>query len=131
MKTSEARRAYARRYYQEHKQRHKETGRLWAAKNRDKMREYQRRKHAKLRDQVITAYGGQCACCGEAHREFLALDHMYGGGNKHRKEVGGDKAAVYREARDDGFPPRFTILCHNCNSAFGYYGYCPHHKTST
>lgn len=25
-----------------------------------------------------------------------------------------------------GLPTGFRVLCHNCNSAHGYYGYCPH-----
>jgi hypothetical protein len=26
----------------------------------------------------------------------------------------------------NGFPEGFRVLCHNCNSALGYYGHCPH-----
>lgn len=36
---------------------------------------------------VIHAYGGACACCGESREPFLAIDHIAGGGNKHRKEI--------------------------------------------
>ncbi len=82
-----------------------------------------------IRERVIAAYGGKCACCGEAAYEFLALDHVNGDGKQHRAEVG-VTSAIYRDVVKQGYPPAFRILCHNCNSARGYYGYCPHEKTS-
>ena len=32
-----------------------------------------------------------CECCGEKHLEFLAIDHINGGGGKHRKKLGNNK----------------------------------------
>jgi len=76
---------------------------------------------------VLAHYGGTCACCGETTSEFLAIDHINGGGSRHRKEVirGSDQAAWLIK---HGFPDGFRLLCHNCNMARGYYGYCPHEK---
>ena len=86
----------------------------------------------RIRDQALMAYGGPsspaCACCGEAHREFLALDHVNGGGLKHRKAVGGSTGKLYRWMRDQGYPPGFRVLCHNCNMAIGLFGVCPHER---
>lgn len=79
----------------------------------------------KLRSEFLEVYGHACACCGEPREEFLSLDHVFGGGNKDRKARG--RLAIYKDALRDGAPhPEFRILCHNCNQAFGYYGYCPH-----
>src|SRR3972149_5036103 len=37
---------------------------------------------------ALDAYGGRrCRCCGETTLQFLAIDHIYGGGNRHRKSL--------------------------------------------
>ncbi len=77
---------------------------------------------------VLTAYSGDpahCVCCGETEVAFLALDHINGGGHKHRKEIG---RSIYDWAIDNDFPPVLRVLCHNCNMARAYYGSCPHEK---
>lgn len=57
--------------------------------------------------------------------EFLAIDHIDGGGTAHRRQVGhGD--AFYKWLRAAGLPAGFRVLCHNCNLSLGFYGYCPH-----
>jgi len=79
-----------------------------------------------LRAEVLAAYGGKCACCGEAHPEFLGIDHMNGGGNRERGKSGGSNV-FYVALKKAGFPKdRYRLLCHNCNLARGFYGYCPH-----
>lgn len=78
-----------------------------------------------LRAQIISYYSNganECACCGDRHVEFLAIDHINGGGRKHRDEV----KNIYSWLRRTGFPDGFRVLCHNCNMALGLYGYCPH-----
>lgn len=85
----------------------------------------------RLRKEVLNAYGGKCACCGENASEFLAIDHVNGGGGKHRKEVGGAGGShFYAWLKHQGFPQdEFRLLCHNCNFSRGKYGYCPHELT--
>lgn len=68
-----------------------------------------------------------CACCGEKTIEFLILDHIDGGGSKHRKEIGAG-AYIYKWAIQNNFPSIFRVLCYNCNCARGAHGYCPHEK---
>lgn len=103
-----------------HQMRAKATGK----KNRHVGRAAQRRYYNGLREQIIVGYGAACACCGESHREFLALDHVNGGGTKHRAAV--KQSGIYLDAVKRGFPSDYRLLCHNCNQAFGVYGYCPH-----
>lgn len=76
--------------------------------------------------QVFEHYGRICACCGESFIEFLALDHIEGGGRKQRDELKlwGDK--IYWWIVKHCFPPEFRVLCHNCNMSIGFFGYCPH-----
>ena len=93
-------------------------------------------KNRQLRIEVLSHYSGsgrpKCACCGEDHLEFLALDHTNGDGAKQRRELAngkrGQNGAVYRWVKKHNFPLGYRVLCHNCNSAHGYYGYCPHDR---
>lgn len=91
--------------------------------NRDRIN----RRNRALRVKVLTHYSGggppTCACCGETILEFLALDHINGGGRQHRKTI---KIRWWEWLRKHGFPEGFRVLCHNCNQAIGVYGKCPH-----
>lgn len=88
-----------------------------------KCRATQRKSMAKIRLLALTAYGGKCACCGEDRIEFLAIDHIDGGGRIHRKEINMD---ITFWLKKHNYPPGFQVLCHNCNLAKGFYGACPH-----
>lgn len=73
----------------------------------------------------------QCPGCEEKHIEFLTIDHINGGGKQHRKEIGiqgGKEFCVWLKRNE--YPSGFRVLCFNCNSAIGAYGYCPHKKES-
>jgi hypothetical protein len=80
----------------------------------------------RLKDAAFEAYGGYvCKCCGETAEIFLCLDHIDGGGGKHRKEVGSG-ADFYRWLRNNQYPKGLLqVLCHNCNIAKSRGG-CPH-----
>jgi hypothetical protein len=106
----------------------------WNREHRDTRNQRARERHQKLREEVLAAYGGSiCECCGETTVQFLAIDHIDGNGSAHRKQLReqgiGAGAGFYKWLRDNGFPSGFRVLCHNCNSAYGYYGYCPHQET--
>jgi hypothetical protein len=95
--------------------------RNWYRDNKDKIAA----KRRAIKTQVIDAYGGLCACCGESHLEFLTIDHSENDGAAHRKQVGKDR--VYKDLIERGFPKDgYQVLCFNCNCARGLYGYCPH-----
>lgn len=111
----------------------------YTARSRAKTPEQKAKRSAKdkryreaLRAEVIAAYGSKCDCCGEPRHQFLALDHRNGGGTKERRESASNTSTgMYRIARDEGFPTRFRLLCHNCNCARGWYGVCPHETERT
>ena len=116
-------------------------------KERDKKPEYkakakERQQNARLK--VLQYYSKHlsnsdipcCWCCKESHIEFLALDHITG-----RKQMDSDTKLVklgYSSSLvsiplmkwiiKNNFPEGFRALCHNCNSAMGFYGKCPHQK---
>ena len=96
-------------------------------KNRESILARLKAKGDALKAEVINAYGGKCACCGEAHVEFLTIDHTQGDGAAHRAKCGKGRG-IYRDIVKQGFPKdKYQCLCLNCNIALGFYGYCPHH----
>lgn len=103
----------------------------WRKENRDYINRKNKFKRRQERQQVLDHYGKVCACCGEWRYEFLSIDHIDGGGNKHRNELkqkGELKKAgrMHDWLRKNNYPEGFRVLCHNCNQARGLYGYCPH-----
>jgi hypothetical protein len=58
--------------------------------------------------------------------ELLAVDHRNGGGRKERKTT--PIYQILRKIQEEDYPNDYRVLCHNCNSALGFYGYCPHQK---
>lgn len=99
---------------------------VWYRRNYAQRREQLNEADRAKRRAVLEHYGGsKCACCGESRYEFLAIDHINGGGAKHRKEVA---PRIVRWLVQNNFPPGFRILCHNCNQSLGYNKYCPHDR---
>ena len=111
------------------------TGEIWSGYinriSKSKRNKYIRKVRQKARLEVLTHYGGnppRCGCCGENHLQFLGIDHINGGGSKHRREfkIGG---SFYPWLRQNNYPIGYQVLCHNCNLAKGFYGACPHGST--
>lgn len=120
-------------------------GRLYAARNKEKMRRlhresYERRRQdpeylkthsaaerAKwqiIRRAVVNRYGGMCRCCGESRYEFLHIDHKESNGSVERAEKG--RTRIFYELRDGPLRSDIQVLCSNCNLSLAWYGYCPH-----
>ncbi len=119
--------------------------REWSKNNKDKIRKYNSNDYSrearlaagkkyreKFRTLVLDYYGNKCACCGEDRIEFLAIDHIEGGGSKHRKELGNKGGtAFYVWLVKNNFPEGYRTLCHNCNMALAYHELCPHQRHET
>lgn len=119
---SEHRKQQKAAYYQANKH-------LWKAyQNSDRYRELARGYNKKVRLAAIAAYGGKCECCGEDRFEFMAIDHINGGGIQHRKQLGWSGNSIAKWLKKNDYPEGFRILCHNCNLALGFYKQCPHKK---
>lgn len=79
------------------------------------------------KEKVFKHYGGKCVCCGEDESNFLAIDHIQGRGNTHRKKINKYGSTFFKWLVDNNFPIDFHILCHNCNvGKFLNGGVCPH-----
>lgn len=101
--------------------------RRWYYRHREDALARLKAKKASQRRQVLEHYGGTpptCSCCGESNYAFLTLEHLNGGGTKHRKSVGPSNlmASIIKE----GFPAGYGVLCYNCNCAKAFTGICPH-----
>lgn len=110
----------------------------WRDKNRDRVNAIQRKSLyknrplyiARLRQEVMDAYGGSvCACCGEKEAMFLTIDHVNGDGADHRRELKKHGWAMYQWLKKHKFPSGFQVLCRNCNWGKHVNGVCPHRKS--
>jgi hypothetical protein len=113
--------AKARKQNLENYQRHKEARQAYG-------RKWSRNYIQKLKLTVLSHYSDgnpKCECCNEKAIEFLSIDHINGGGTKHRKVVG-SSTSLYRWLIKNNYPKEFRTLCMNCNFALGKFGYCPH-----
>ena len=103
--------------------------RKWYAKNQGRALAYMAQYRKETKDVVFNAYGGYiCACCGETEKRFLTIDHIDGGGNKHRKETGMKSGnEFYIWLRLQGFPAGYQVYCYNCNLGKRHNNnVCPH-----
>jgi hypothetical protein len=89
---------------------------------------WQRDRATRLREEMLKAYGGKCACCGETEEAFLTLDHVDGVPDHHRRKSGKRVVGVnlYAMIKKEGYPPAYQLLCWNCNLAKSIRGVCPH-----
>ena len=115
-------------FYERHIEKERQTAlsRYW--KNRDTIRQSQKLYYNAIKHEVFMHYGGYtCKCCGEKEKEFLTIDHIDGGGNQHRKAMGGRGTYIYNWIRKNDFPSMFQVLCYNCNLAKARNNnVCPH-----
>lgn len=101
-------------------------------KHRDEDLARSRKRRARLRLTCLVHYSGgkmECACCGIKETMFLSIDHIAGGGDKHRRSLFGKwRGAMYHWLIENNFPTGYRVLCFNCNCARGFFGYCPHER---
>lgn len=80
-------------------------------------REQARIRLAKLKDTVLTFYGGgvcRCVVCGEDRVDCLSLDHINNDGYKHRKTSKLLGSRFYAYLAREGLPAEYQTLCMNC-----------------
>jgi hypothetical protein len=71
-----------------------------------------------LRAEIIFYYSDGkncCSSCGMGDFRVLDLDHVEGGGNKHRELSKGGTYSIYSQLKREGFPEGYQVLCRNCN----------------
>lgn len=119
--------ATKQKYVQTHRDKYRDWQKRWDKTHPLRRKEIDRCFRLRRKQKVISHYGGQCACCGEKILDFLAIDHIDGGGSQERKRLKMGGNGIYLFIIKNDFPSGFRVLCHNCN--WGIHvnnGICPH-----
>ena len=125
-------REYNRMWNQERRERRLEINReadqrrYGTPKRQRQHAEVRQRRHIRQRVAVLERYGGKCCFCGTAQYEHLTVDHINGGGTKHRAEFRSKYRNFYDFLYNTEFrPDLYRILCWNCHMAMTRYGVMP------
>jgi len=122
----EVRRPRQRELYHQNRDKNLAYQQEWRDANREKINTRTLELRRAHRLNAITILGGKCECCGESTFEFLAIDHINGGGRIEREvDKVNSQQLVYKIVKS-GKIEGYRVLCHNCNLAIGIYKYCPH-----
>ncbi len=81
-----------------------------------------RLRRVQVKFDAIRAYSETSSCdiCKTSFIEFLVIDHIEGGGCRHRRELGNHGShRFYLWLMKNGYPPGYRVLCHNCNLKHG------------
>lgn len=97
-----------------------ENHRLYYLKNREEIKKKTKQYYNAWKNYnkciTISHYSNGTMCCkncGENIIELFTIDHVNGGGHKHRKQIG--QANIFVWLRRHNFPDGYQILCYNCN----------------
>ena len=127
--TPEKKKAWSKEYYQKNKQKQADYCRWYRKTNAEKIRAkhmalqpeitaYRAEKRRLEKLEVMNHYSngtGCCVRCGFSDIRALQIDHINGGGTKHRVELGRSGEAFYRWLRMNNYPEGYQVLCCNCN----------------
>ncbi len=79
---------------------------------------YSARYVLKVKIQTLARYANgeiKCADCGFSDVRALSIDHINGGGTRHRKEIGGGGTThFYYWLKTHNYPTGYQVLCMNC-----------------
>ena len=119
-------------YASAHREQYRMASKRYYESHKAEAAQYSKRRNEALKKEALGGYGGVCACCSESRLEFLSLDHINGGGSKHRRALKASGTGnFYLWIKRENFPLGFRVLCHNCNFAIGKYHECPHTRLAT
>jgi hypothetical protein len=108
----------------EYRQKREEYSQKYLEENREEIYSKNRIRAREVKIEVLTHYSLKgylsCSCpkCDIIEPDFLTIDHINGGGERHRKSLGVGGSFYYWLKRNN-FPPGFQTLCMNCNHATG------------
>lgn len=97
-----------------HQEERNEASKKHHRNNRESKIKYAREYRKKNKLAVIRHYSkGELKCkrCGFDNMSALQIDHIDGGGEKHRRSIRGD---IYVWLIKNNFPDGFQVLCANC-----------------
>lgn len=79
-------------------------------------RQWHNASNFRLKIEVLKHYSPDLVCerCGEKDILVLSVDHINGGGNKQKKELGLMGGRFYQWLKNNNYPSGFRVLCMNC-----------------
>lgn len=81
----------------------------------------------RIKEEVITRYGGKCVCCSLRILAFLTIDHIHGNGEEDREENGSGFKFYLKLAKQETDLNKYQVMCFNCNCGRARNkGVCPH-----
>jgi hypothetical protein len=86
-------------------------------KNSDRAKAAVKLYRKRMKQEVFSHYScGEISCCKCGYNDIraLSLDHINGGGTKHRKELGKVGTEFYRWLKESEFPTGYQVMCMNC-----------------
>lgn len=121
-KDKQKQREYSLKYYCDHKLERLTYMHKRYEENKTEILERVHERQQKLKREVLSHYSDgklECAHCGEKEIKFLSIDHSFGDGAEHRKQIG--DINIYRWLRKNKCPSDLglRVLCMNCNFLFG------------
>ena len=116
---SQKRKVYNKIYYQENREKILEHCGQYNQEHKEEYRAYHKQYSSKVKMDAFIHYGnGKLACvkCGFDDIRALSIDHIDGGGGKHRRSLGtqGWSRSFYVWLRKQGYPEGYQTLCMNC-----------------
>ncbi len=76
----------------------------------------QQKLRQKLKEEIMSHYGGRCLHCGEKDLIVLTIDHINNDGAEHRRQLKNLRGmGIYYWLKKNNFPREFQVLCANCN----------------
>ncbi len=127
--TPEKKKAWSKEYYLKHREHYIKYNAEYRRTHKEKLQaKYQAYKERGLllnikrlkinKVDIISYYSNgtmKCLKCGFDDIRALQIDHINGGGTKHRRELGRTGDAFYRWLRLNNYPEGYQVLCCNCN----------------
>jgi len=98
----------------------KNKGKIYYSEHRNDMLKKslksQKIRKIKLKFEIISHYSNnkmECMKCGFKDMRALSIDHIHGGGRKHRKQLG-IISNFYEWLKKNNYPEGYQVLCMNC-----------------
>lgn len=123
---------YHRKYRERNRERLRKQRMERYHNNPDQDRQWRRNGINRLREEVLTHYGGKCVYCGNTNLDVLMLAYwpespQDSPTDPHIANSGGS-AKRYRMIRQAGFPKGYEVRCHNCDSTRRRHEIAPVHE---
>ena len=116
-KTHKAERsAYAKQYRLKNKDHYDRWRNIYRQNNKSKIQNESAERNMAYKKEAFAAYSDGkicCARCSVSDIDVLTLDHIDGGGRKHRAAIKLNR--IYLWVKREKYPPGFQVLCMNCN----------------